>query len=431
MIQLVQLEAHLDMYNRFLKADQIANELINYTNKNIFAKVKLNDSFGDPFIIYNTSAENIKFKSEVTIYSKEKNFKILNSNGEEIKFDLLDQSLVNMNFENIDYCVGEAGDSYDYSPPEFDKKYTTLNEQPKIKVLKNTEHFCEVLVSYDWMLPSSLIDEDTKRSEELVQNKIIVKYTFFDDQDWFDHLAGQQFGTIERDNEQTNDLNWTKTSRSKKISQFPFQEFVSNFDNKSGLGIITLDSSEYKFEANKDIKIILFRSFGYMGKANLINRPGRPSGIYWKTPDSYMVKTNKYKLSVVPFAGRENFQELAEAKNGILNPLRKFEVVRDVFFKKEDDLSVNGRNSLFKIEQQNITVSCLKKCENENAYILRVYNSTLDCIKNLSIKLSADISKAYYSNIAEDTCEEIKINKNEIIVDQINPNKIVSIKFII
>jgi mannosylglycerate hydrolase len=261
-------EAHLDMYNRFLKADQIANELINYTNKNIFAKVKLNDSFGDPFIIYNTSAENIKFKSEVTIYSKEKNFKILNSNGEEIKFDLLDQSLVNMNFENIDYCnfvsmtsfgddymqknkgesfdkgfipfyknvirisnnvvpnigfdimyvkncdsillnsnnkkintdnifgkysinnngtvalkigdldfdnlgyfesVGEAGDSYDYSPPEFDKKYTTLNEQPKIKVLKNTEHFCEVLVSYDWMLPSSLIDEDTKRSEELVQ----------------------------------------------------------------------------------------------------------------------------------------------------------------------------------------------------------------------------------------------------------------------
>jgi hypothetical protein len=48
-------EAHLDMYNRFLKADQIANELINYTNKNIFAKVKLNDSFGDPFIIYNTS----------------------------------------------------------------------------------------------------------------------------------------------------------------------------------------------------------------------------------------------------------------------------------------------------------------------------------------------------------------------------------------
>ncbi len=76
---------------------------------------------------------------------------------------------------------------------------------------------------------------------------------------------------MERDN-----YSWQE----KPITIEPMQSFVTLEDGQRGIVLITGCVREYQIVGDNldTIALTLFRSFGYMGRENLLYRPGRASG---------------------------------------------------------------------------------------------------------------------------------------------------------
>lgn len=95
-------------------------------------------------------------------------------------------------------------------------------------------------------------------------------------------LSDQQFGTIERPTELTQELEWWNNEHweEKPITIEPMQSFVALRDEAYGAALLTDCVREYQItgEGYTTIAYTLFRCFGKMGKENLLYRPGRASG---------------------------------------------------------------------------------------------------------------------------------------------------------
>lgn len=95
-------------------------------------------------------------------------------------------------------------------------------------------------------------------------------------------LSDQQFGTIERPTELTQELEWWNNEHweEKPITIEPMQSFAALRDEAYGAALLTDCVREYQItgEGYTTIAYTLFRCFGKMGKENLLYRPGRASG---------------------------------------------------------------------------------------------------------------------------------------------------------
>ncbi len=77
--------------------------------------------------------------------------------------------------------------------------------------------------------------------------------------------------------------------------------FVGLKDEKYNAYIFNKGIKEYEVLDDSQIALTLFRSVGYLGKPDLIRRPGVASGNefkYIKTPDSQLIKRMKFKFAL-------------------------------------------------------------------------------------------------------------------------------------
>jgi len=75
--------------------------------------------------------------------------------------------------------------------------------------------------------------------------------------------------------------NWANdqsTWQEPPISIEPTQSYASLTDGKQGIAVIPQGVREYEVLDDHMIRLTLFRTYGFMGKENLIYRPGRASG---------------------------------------------------------------------------------------------------------------------------------------------------------
>lgn len=418
----------------------IKSDLINNLSYKFFYLKNSDDT-----IVNNDWKENNNFSFENDFYKAEVNkngtLKILNKSNNEI-------------YDNLFYLEsrGDAGDSFDYSPPKYDKIFNTLNLKPEIRVQYSSDKYKNILVIYKWPLPNKLMNNDTIRSKNLVKNSVTIKYTFFSHKKTvdvdvnfdnksiehfvtincnlnseFEHsVAGQQFGNIKRKNFLENEPNWKETHRSMQYPLYPFERFVSIFDkNNRGIMINTFDSSEYKISQNKELRISLFRSFGYLGKANLEFRPGRPSGIYWKTPDSYLNKKMKFYFQLNIFNGEKEFDDAVSYSDFYFNKLKCFEIIKDIFYKKRNTFKYD-ENSFVTVNNKNVKLSTLKLSEKKDGYILRIYNTSNKDLKNIELDFNKKYN-IYLSNIFEEEFQFLG-NKNKVLLKELKYNQFITLK---
>ena len=87
-----------------------------------------------------------------------------------------------------------------------------------------------------------------------------------------------------------------------------------------------------------------------------------------------------------------------------------------------------GQSSLFEISNKSLRFSALKKTEDRDTCLVRIYNPT-DEVQNGMIKFAADISKAWTTNLNEDREKEISLSGKHEIPVTVLPQKIASIEF--
>ena len=387
----------------------------------------------------------------------------------------------NVTYKNQGILVenGDDGDSFNYSPPRKDMEVFSNESKCTVKI-SGSDIYDQAEIHFDMVVPADLderaegkvsvtmlvdmtvalrkdskvIDFNVKVDNKGLSHRLCV---LFDSQivSSFNY-ADEQFGLIKRPNYYEKEMklymesmnnktekkagiqelaNWANdqsTWQEPPISIEPTQSYVSLTDGKTGIAVIPQGVREYEVLDDSKIRLTLFRTYGFMGKENLIYRPGRASGErIIETPAAQLLKEMEFNFGFTSYAGDINDSDidtLAKQYNTNLEVYTYAEFLngRLIFSQRE----IEGQNakihSLFETEG-NLVVSAVKKAEEDDGYIIRLYNGKDHKDLDDKIKFNFDIKEAYYTNLKEEKTEEIKVENNTISVKELSHCKFVTI----
>lgn len=387
----------------------------------------------------------------------------------------------NVTYKNQGILVenGDDGDSFNYSPPRKDMEVFSNESKCTVKI-SGSDIYDQAEIHFDMVVPADLderaegkvsvtmlvdmtvalrkdskvIDFNVKVDNKGLSHRLCV---LFDSQivSAFNY-ADQQFGLIKRPNYYEKEMklymesmnnktekkagiqelaNWANdqsTWQEPPISIEPTQSYVSLTDGKTGIAVIPQGVREYEVLDDSKVRLTLFRTYGFMGKENLIYRPGRASGErIIETPAAQLLKEMEFNFGFTSYAGDINDSDidtLAKQYNTNLEVYTYAEFLngRLIFSQRE----IEGQNakihSLFETEE-NLVVSAVKKAEEDDGYIIRLYNGKDHKDLDDKIKFNFDIKEAYYTNLKEEKTEEIKVENNTISVKELSHCKFVTI----
>lgn len=291
---------------------------------------------------------------------------------------------------------GDAGDSYDYSPPLKD----VVISNGKIKEFQiKVDDFSQRLVyTYEMDLPKNLEERDAgelttkqpftiqlmlvKGSKQInidIQTKNRVEDSRFrlvvNQQIKTEVIeADMQLSTLKRPLVNTAPLSvWEEEKWAEKpVSIETFQTYLARYHTTSN-AIFAYGHKEYE-AIDTYTYVTLFRSISHLGKRDLVNRPGRPSGIEIATPDNQL-KDSIFKMKFALVHEAKEVSNFAKQSKEWLSPCIAYQV------KHYNRFNINlpsQRENLHQvgidIQVENLVISCLKRTEQDNKILLRLFN---------------------------------------------------------
>ncbi|WOO87702.1 glycoside hydrolase family 38 C-terminal domain-containing protein [Mollicutes bacterium LVI A0039] len=331
------------------------------------------------------------------------------------------------NFITIENSA-DCGDSYDYSPPIED-----LYIEPK--AIKNVSYkYSEIIkkVNFDmeFMLPANYLNRQNKVfNETMVFNVTLTldQSELIDVQiETINKIADSRFRLVVKTNcdssEVVTDMQLSKITRpifnhremevwepqkwaEKPVAIETFNSYVNYSDEQSYNVVYAYGHKEYEV-VNNNIHVTLFRSFSHLGKRELVNRPGRPSGIEVETPDNQLLNqafTMRFALSFVKTAKNE-----ATIAREWLTPVAGYQL------KKYNRFNVNDYRAKVEYQDLNLdlkgcTISAIKYSR-DNRLVIRLFNES----EKTTIKFnqSVTICDMLEQDISETT--DVTVSKNQI-----------------
>ena len=358
---------------------------------------------------------------------------IFNKNG---TFELIDK-LNNKTYENLMEIIdeGDDGDEYDYSPINDIEQSLINDAEAKILVDKNKfEENAKITLEFpvyrnlelrkknikDVKIPINIM-LNLKRNSKIIDIEVEIKNCASEHRlrvlfpsgilNPKNSIADVQFGNIKRPIFDDAMKNWKKDKWSERPdSIYPMLSYVCA--EGGSLAVLTNSVREYEI-VGKDyekIAVTLFRSVSYLGKEDLIRRPGRPSGIRLYTPDARLEKKMKFNLGICTYEN-ENIAKMAKE---YLTPLECYNKnPYDAMKMNSVDFSVPYSYSLFKQENENCILSACKKMEKLDDLLVRLFNVSESVQETkLNVKIKNEVT------LAE--------KKKEINSKKIKPNQVKS-----
>lgn len=411
----------------------------------------------DPFMIY-----TIEFKDVVpamgykTYLIKESEFMIekeyeavnkidndfyeieVNENG---TLKILDKNL-NKTFDNVLLMEngGDEGDEYDFSPLVDEKLIFNTHVKAEYSIKKNKFNN-EIKISYRLDVPKNIesrknnnIDGyvDFNISINVPNDKARIDIVFDIDNQACDHrirtyiptniaskfsVSDNQFGYIKRDvYDEAMDV-WEKEGWDERPdSIYPMLTFVGLSDDKHGVAVLTNSTREFEIVGEKfdTIAITLFRSVGFLGKEEMIRRPGRPSGIKLPTPDSQLIGNIIIDFAIATHEKSTLEANVANMAKQYLTPMVTYNKMPYNAMKLNDsEVSTPYSYSFLKQCDENLVLSVIKKSEKEEGLIIRMYNPN-EYEESTNLLFNRSIKEAVKANLNERKIEKINIEDSSI-----------------
>ncbi|WP_251865656.1 mannosylglycerate hydrolase [Enterococcus malodoratus] len=357
---------------------------------------------------------------------------------------------------------GDDGDSFNYSPPVKDWVISSADFEPEITI-KQSAIYQSVRLEFMLKVPKDLAERAEKKASAelpialelaLRKNSPIIDFTLTAENQKVDShrvcvlfdtgiaskfsIADQQFGMLERpvvfEKEmalwEANKEQWNE----QPIAIETCQSFVSLFEERRGVSVMPKAVREYEIvgEVFDTIRLTIFRTYGFMGKENLMYRPGRASGeTVIATPDAQCHKTMNFDFSVAYFADGFDQSNVAQLAKQAVTPIEVYQYAeflnsRLIFTLGDVEKTLPANFSLFEIEG-NLTLSVLKKAEDRPGYILRLYNGLLKENGRAKITFNHAIKAAEKVDLKEETKEPLSINNDTIELENIGHAKFVTL----
>ncbi|MFE1245194.1 mannosylglycerate hydrolase [Fictibacillus sp. NPDC058756] len=373
----------------------------------------------------------------------------VNSNG---TLNIYDKKLKQL-FENVLLLEneGDDGDEYDFSP--LPNKDVIYSDQVNAAVKMNQNRY-ETTIEIDYRLdvPSNLEKRKLKEIDNSVEihmnitvpnHKPIINCKMKINNHAKDHrlraliptniasafsLSDNQFGLIKRPVIDPAIHVWEQEDWDERPDPiYPMLTYAGLSNNDYGVSVLTNSTREYEITGENfdTLAITLFRSVGFLGKEEMLRRPGRPSGIKLPTPDSQMIGKQTIDFAISTHTHEANLARIAKE---YLTPVETYnKIPHDAMKLNNSGIKTPLSFSLFKEVEPNVVLSTLKKAEKENNLILRFYNPTNE-EKQAAYELPHETEYAVLTNLNEKPHEELEL-KNKQVQIVVKENQVKSIMF--
>ena len=358
----------------------------------------------------------------------------LNENG---TFNVSDKMNKN-SYMNLGYLYDEGEAGHAWVHKQILPVINSLSEKPEIAIIENGGLSTKVSIKYSLKVNKNLSERNSKKKPKtILPVEVVLTLTSLSkrldidvnvNNTADDHrlrmmfpsgikakssFAEGQFDVVERSLERPDTSNWVE----QPMYDYPMHNFMDLTDGTSGAAIFANGIKEYEVlnDSTNTIAMTLFRAFNY------VIQPSSKED-YSHQKGSQCLGAQSYKLAFYPHAGNWQKGDVYRESLNFNNEIRLFQT-------GQNKGKLKPTSSFFTIDSKDLVFSCLKKAEGneENTFILRLYNPTLKMVKGKVTSLF-NIKKAAQVTLEEKEISEIKAaNKNKIDVN-VGSKKIVTLK---
>ncbi|WP_286163741.1 glycoside hydrolase family 38 C-terminal domain-containing protein [Bacillus sp. AFS088145] len=241
-------------------------------------------------------------------------------------------------------------------------------------------------------------------------------------------VSDNQFGSIKRDVVDPAIQVWEEENWDERPdSIYPMLSYVGLSNDDYGISVLTNSTREYEIVGGKfdTIAITLFRSIGFLGKEEMVRRPGRPSGIKLPTPDSQMIGKLSLEFAIATYNKEEN---VARITKEYLTPIVSYnKIPYDAMKLNEFGVKTPLEFSFFRERSSSVILSTLKKAERGDGFVLRFYNAS-ENEEYAFWQFYDEIDQVYNVNLNEKVKEEVFVNDQQVGIN-VRTNQVKSILF--
>ncbi len=345
---------------------------------------------------------------------------------------------------------GDEGDTYDYSPPYQDDIYKL--DFSEAKITKESGMLEEVLlVEGHWHVAQDISERYAKKRTESVPYSLRIKLSrhshrlelsFQINNTAKDHrmrlvvktdvygkysYADSPFGTVKRPVVDPHIHDWQSLGwREEPTTIYPMIHYVNTHNEHSSWTLFSKGIKEYQLIGDnfEQVALTMYRSVGYLGRPDLLRRPGAASGNefrYVETPDSQLQEVLHVKVAIQldeqyhPAQLMKGFEEYAISTQYYqIQDLNRFTTTLKYFVSNPLPFKIEQPESL-NLHYENIVFSSLRSNENLSGLEIRFYNPSLtDTVKGGVLEWNTPISYNFLKLDGSVISESIQSQKVEL-----------------
>lgn len=358
---------------------------------------------------------------------------------------------------------GDDGDSYNYSPAKQDLVSYSTAQPHRSQCIQNALS-SKLIIDYDFSVPSDLaarakgltdvkmptqmivtLDRASKliKFELNVDNRLPKSHRLCID---FDSevvtntsIADIQFGTIKRPLTKKQALrDWHQNQgawQEKPISINTVQSFVAMSDDERGLALIPQGVREYECigKDNATIRLTVFRTYGMLGKRDLLYRPGRASGDETvPTPEAELNQHLSFELAMTTMQTGYDQAALASEVKAFETPLQVYQYAeflngRLTFPFNPVKRTADPELSLFKTDNK-LVISTVEQTEEGTGYQMRLYNPLFHPVGD-KITFNKQPQVVQLVDLLGNKIADLQVDNRTVVLPEIDHAKFMTVYF--
>ncbi|HDW0093095.1 TPA: mannosylglycerate hydrolase [Enterobacter hormaechei subsp. steigerwaltii] len=322
----------------------------------------------------------------------------------------------------------DDGDEYDYSPSREEWRLTSAQGEHEVEVIHEAWQ-SRAVIRHRMAVPADLAERSARQQTGTLEaeltvtlshnsRRIDVEARLGNHAD--DHrvrvliptpfttdtvLADTQFGSLTRPVQDEAMANWQEEGwKEAPLPVWNLLNYAVLQERRNGMALFTEGLREFEVtgERQKTFALTLLRGVGVLGKEDLLLRPGRPSGIKMPVPDSQMRGQLTCRFSLFSFNGTPVSAGVAQQAKSWLTPALCYNKIPwDAMKLNRASFTTPCSYSLLTLAPNGCVLSALKKAEDRDEMILRLYNPSETRSGDVTLSVNREVQACCETDMNE------------------------------
>ncbi|MBM1020524.1 mannosylglycerate hydrolase [Enterobacter sp. A11] len=322
----------------------------------------------------------------------------------------------------------DDGDEYDYSPSREEWRLTSAQGEHEVEVVHEGWR-SRAIIHHRLAVPANLAERSARQRKGSLDVAFEVTFTHNSrridvdvrlDNQADDHrvrvliptpfttqevLSDTQFGSITRPVQDPAMENWQEEGwKEAPVPVWNLLNYAVLRERRNGLALFTEGLREFEVvgENKKAFALTLLRGVGLLGKEDLLLRPGRPSGIKLPVPDSQVRGQLTCRFSLFSFSGTPENAGVAQQAKSWLTPVQCYNKIPwDAMKLNCSSFTTPESYSLLALSPTGCVLSALKKAEDRDELILRLFNPSAFSACDTTLSVNPTVKRCCETDMNE------------------------------